>query len=59
MNDLLDYAIRYQEQQFSVFPLAPKDKKPKLSSWKSYQNTRADKEQIVSWQFQLAKYQVL
>ena len=49
LTTTLDYALKYCECQFSVLPLAAKDKRPILNTWKPQQNERADGEQIRRW----------
>ena len=47
-NELLDWAIKYKEMEFSVIPIIPGQKKP-LIKWESFQTIKADKNTIISW----------
>lgn len=47
-NIMYQKALEYAVRGYSIMPLA-RDKKPLLSSWKQYQTTPADEEQITKW----------
>jgi putative DNA primase/helicase len=44
----LEWALRYVEHGWSVFPVSPSSKKP-LVKWKLYQTHRASEDQIRAW----------
>lgn len=48
VSQVMDAALGYMEQGFSVIPVA-KNKKPAISSWAPYQKERADSRQIIRW----------
>jgi len=48
LKTLNEYALAYAELGWSVFPIIPKEKKPKIK-WEKYQKERATEEQINSW----------
>jgi len=47
-SQVMDAALGYMEQGFSVIPVA-KNKKPAIKSWTPYQKERADSRQIIQW----------
>lgn len=47
-NNLLDAALAYHEQGYSVIPLQPGDKKP-LTRWEEFSRRRASIEEIREW----------
>lgn len=48
MNEILQAALEYSRQGFSVIPVSRGDKKP-LIKWQRYQHERANEEQIKQW----------
>lgn len=48
MSELLNAALAYQRDGFSVIPIQAREKKP-LISWEEYQNRRATEEEINAW----------
>src|SRR5215510_12799418 len=47
-NALLEAALRYAAQGFSVIPIQPRKKNP-VASWEENQSRRAIEDQISSW----------
>lgn len=45
----LNQALRYLAMGLSVIPLRPRDKKPKLASWKEYQGRLSTEEELRAW----------
>lgn len=45
----LDYALRYLNEGFSILPLRPFSKKPRLSVWKRYQLRRPTENELRAW----------
>ncbi|HHV62226.1 MAG TPA: hypothetical protein GXX51_06270, partial [Firmicutes bacterium] len=48
-NILQQMALNYYRLGWSIIPLQPKNKKPAVPSWESYQKSRAAEEQIKRW----------
>jgi len=47
-NQILKAALQYYDMGFSIIPIG-ENKRPIIAEWKSYQTTRATKEQIIKW----------
>lgn len=48
MNHLLNTALVYRRQGFSVIPIQPREKKP-LIAWEKYQNEKGTEKEIEAW----------
>ena len=48
-NSMLEAALRYEARGWSVIPIEPRGKRPRLASWKPYQERRATAAEIREW----------
>jgi len=48
-NPMLEKILEYHRRGWSIIPVRYRDKKPALTSWKPYQETRADEAKIQKW----------
>lgn len=49
MNSVVDIALEYADQGWSVLPVKPDEKRPYMSNWLQYQREKASKDTIRNW----------
>ena len=55
---ILDWALKYHKQRWSLIPIGFGKKPPRGFKWKNYQRVRADETQLRTW-FSDGKYKSL